>query len=151
MEAKRLLIEQYGLPSVPCSRWGESKSFTRTELLRGMLWYVFSRYIRQRDAGRCISCGRQKSFEELQAGHFAPVGGNDTELCFDEKNVNGECAECNAGWDNWHLVPMKRNLIIKYGEEAVLDIERRKEMKRAVKWDESVYVTKILFYHSKLK
>lgn len=151
MELKRTIIEQYGLPSLDCSRWGKAKAPTRQDILKGMLWTVFARYIRQRDAGHCISCGFPKMYEELQAGHFAPVGGNDIELCFDEQNVNGECATCNADFDGWHLVPMRRNLVLKYGEEAVLKIEQRKNAKRAIKWDEAVYVEKIFYYYQKLK
>lgn len=151
MQFKKLIIEQYGLPSIECSRYGTAKKPTRSDILKGMLWTVFSRYIRQRDAGVCISCGMKKAYEELQAGHFAPAGGNDIELCFDEKNVNGECATCNAAFDGWHLVPMRRNLVMKYGEAVVLDIERRKDQKKAIKWDEAVYVQKILYYHNQLK
>jgi len=151
MLLKKTIIEQYGLPSILCSRWGTAKSPSRSDILKGMLWNVFARYIRQRDAGICITCGSYKTFEELQAGHFAPVGDSDIELCFDEKNVNGECSTCNANFDGWHLVPMKRNLISKYGEKTVLDIERKRESKRVIKWDESVFVEKIFYYHQKLR
>lgn len=151
MELKRLIIEQYGLPSIKCSRWGTAKSPSRKDILKGMLWTVFGQYIRQRDAGVCISCNMYKMYEELQAGHFAPVGGNDIELCFDEQNVNGECSTCNADFDGWHLVPMRRNLVRKYGEEAVLAIEKRREQKRVIIWDEAVYVEKIFYYYQKLK
>jgi hypothetical protein len=151
MELKKLIIETYKLPQLDCSRWGGAKKPSRTDILKGMLWFVFSKYIRQRDQGRCISCGNQKTYEELQAGHFAPAGGNDLELCFDEKNVNGECYTCNADFDGWHLIPMRRNLIAKYGLAAVENIEKLRGYKRCIKWEEKDYVNKILYYHNKLR
>jgi hypothetical protein len=152
MELKKEIIEQYGLPKIPCSRWGINKTFTRQDILKGMLWYVFSRWVRRRDNGMCIACGLPKTYEELQAGHFAPVGGNDLELCFDELNVNGECETCNADFEGggWHLVLMKPNLVKKWGQVEVDRIEQLKSMKRATKWDESVYVEKIKYYYQSL-
>lgn len=85
-----------------------------------------------------------------QAGHYVPVGGNDVELCFDERNVNGECETCNA-FDPFHLVPMKKNLISKYGIETVEELERLRDMMRAVKWEEAEYVTRIHKYVTLLK
>lgn len=151
MELKRVLREQYNLPQIDNTRWGTAKAPTRSDILRGMLWTVFARYIRHRDAGRCITCNAFKTYWELQAGHFAPVGGNDIELCFDEQNVNGECPTCNADFDGWHLIPMRRNLVVKYGEEAVRNIEKRREAKQAIKWEEGEYVKRIIYYHSQLK
>jgi len=147
MELKRLLLEQYGLPMLPCSRYGLGKAPTRTDILKGMLWYIFSLFIRLRDKKLpCISCG--EFCGELQAGHFAPVGGNDIVLCFDEQNVNGECPTCNADFQGggWHLVGMRKNLITKYGIEVVESIEKRKGQKLAIKWDEQDYVTRIKYY-----
>lgn len=147
MQLKKDVIEQYQLPNIECKRWGTAKKPSRTDILRGMLWTVFSMYIRLRDAGTCISCGRTKTFLELQAGHFVPVGGNDVELCFDEKNVNGECAACNADFDGWHLIPMRKNLVAKYGEDEVCELENRKAQKRAIKWEEKEYVDRIKHYY----
>lgn len=146
MELKREVIESWGLPSIPCNRWGTAKKPTRTDILKGMLWTVFSAYIRKRDAHLpCISCSEK--FDVKQAGHFVPVGGNDLELCFDEKNVNGECEGCNA-YDPFHLVPMRRNLIIKYDLETVENLERLRSQKRAIKWEEGEYAKRILHYHA---
>lgn len=151
MELKREIIEQYGLPMLPCSRYGMGKAPTRQDVLKGMLWHIFSLFIRLRDRDLpCIACGLMK--ENKQAGHFAPAGGNDLELCFDEKNVNGECSECNAdfGGDGWHLIQMRRNLLGKYGGGVVIGIETLKSQKRAVKWEEYIYVEKIKYYFNKV-
>ena len=152
MGLKKLLCEIYSLPNVPCARWGTGKKPTRQDILKGMLWYVFSRWIRQRDKGVCIACGLFKTYEELQAGHFAPAGGNDLELCFDEHNVNGECEGCNGDFvgTGWHLIEMRKNLIVKFGVEEVELIETLKAQKRATKWEELEYAIKIRDYHERL-
>lgn len=150
MAMKREICKQYELSNIECKRWGTTKGATRTDLLRGMLWNVFSRYIRNRDKGVCISCGARKTYEELQAGHYVPVGGSSVVLWFDEQNVNGECEPCNA-WDSFHLVPMRVNLLRKYGDSAVIEIERIKGMKSTVKWSEVEYVQRIKHYLDKLK
>ena len=144
------LRETYDLPVITCSRYGTSKSATRTDLLKGMLWAVFAKCIRKRDKGQCISCGLPKTYEELQAGHFAPAGGNDLELLFMEENVNGECEGCN-GFDLFHLVPMRSNLIKKWGIEKVQEIEEKRQRKGVVKWTELDYVQRINHYYEQLK
>lgn len=144
MALKRELIERYDLPNLECQRWGRGKGATRTDILRGMLWNVFSKFIRRRDKV-CISCGRPKTFEELQAGHYAPVGGTSVELWFSETNVNGECEHCNA-FDAFHLVPMRKNMIAKYGLQIVENIDRIKKRKLSVKWEESQYIRRIKIY-----
>ena len=78
-------------------------------------------YIRLRDAGKpCISCGK---YNTLQAGHYWPVGGYDG-LRFDELNINGECAYCNA-WDKAHLIGYRKNLIKKIGLKSVEALDER--------------------------
>lgn len=63
--------------------------------LRGVLWYVFSKFIRERDKDLpCINCGLMK--EDRHAGHFIPTGkcGWDG-MVFDDMNVHSECSSCN--------------------------------------------------------
>lgn len=163
MEAVARLREQYDIPAeIKPSRWGDTKTFNRFNYLKGILWAVFSVYIRKRDMGlladqgeyeghpaymgRCICCGKRKDYSEMQAGHFAPVGGGSIDLCFDEKNVNAECAGCNADFHGWHLIPMRRNLVGKYGEEVVIHIEQRRDSQASVKWSEADLVERIHFY-----
>jgi hypothetical protein len=86
-----------------------------------------------------------KTYDELQGGHYVPVGGNDLELCFSEVNVNGECEGCNA-FDPFHLVRMRKNLIQKYGEAKIEELDTLQSQKRAVKWEESTYVELINKY-----
>lgn len=86
---------------------------------------VFNAYIRKRDSQdgyfTCISCGQTKTTDLMDAGHYVPVKGSSA-LRFDEYNVNGECKSCN-GFDQFHLIGYRRNLIDKVGERKVMELE----------------------------
>jgi 5-methylcytosine-specific restriction endonuclease McrA len=86
---------------------------------------VFNAYIRKRDSDNgyftCISCGQTKDTTQMDAGHYVPVKGSSA-LRFDEYNVNGECKSCN-GFDQFHLIGYRRNLIDKVGERKVMELE----------------------------
>lgn len=82
---------------------------------------VFNSFIRQRDSQdgyfTCISCGQTKPVSEMDAGHYVPVN-NGSFLRFHEDNVHGECKGDN-GFNQFHLVPYRKNLIEKIGLERV--------------------------------
>ena len=66
--------------------------------LRDRLDTVFSKYIRLRDAMpsgtfRCISCGKIKTLDQADAGHYFSRVHMNTR--FDEDNVHDECRYCN--------------------------------------------------------
>ena len=86
---------------------------------------VFNAYIRKRDSEdgyfTCISCGQTKTTDLMDAGHYVPVKGSSA-LRFDEYNVHGECKSCN-GFDQFHLIGYRRNLIDKVGERKVRELE----------------------------
>lgn len=150
MAQKRALIEKYNLPSLPCSRWGTSKKTTDADLLRGMLWTVFSKYIRQRDVEKsCITCNLPLA-GDIQAGHYVPVGDSSVTMWFREDNVHGEHSNCNANWNEWHLVPMRKNMVRLYGEKHVSEMDSYAGRKDAQKIDDMWYVDKIKYYHSLL-
>lgn len=61
-------------------------------------WPFFSKYIRLRDADengmcKCVTCGVEKHFKDMQAGHG--VGGRHNYLLFDEEIVFAQCPACN--------------------------------------------------------
>ena len=91
---------------------------------------VFNRYIRNRDSQdgyfTCISCGQVKAQDVMDAGHYVPVKGSSA-LRFDEYNVNGECKSCN-GFDQFHLIGYRRNLIDKIGERMVMHLESQSRL-----------------------
>ena len=95
---------------------------------------IFNRYIRQRDSQNgyftCISCGITKDTSQMDAGHYVPVK-NSSSLRFDEYNVNGECKGCN-GFDQFHLIGYRKNLIDKIGERMVMHLESQHRLLK--KW-----------------
>ena len=94
---------------------------------------IFNAYIRQRDSENglftCISCGQVKPTELMDAGHYVPQK-NSSALRFNEYNVNGECKSCN-GFDQFHLIGYRKNLINKIGIEMVEYLEtNNREVKK---------------------
>lgn len=147
MDRKRKLCEDYDLPIIQCRRWGTGKNPTRTELLRGMAWTVFSQYIRDRDMGKpCISCDIILELGAIQAGHYVPVGGSSIAMHFREDNVHGECPTCNADFHGWHLVPMRKNMVHIYGEDHVQRLDEEALRKSNFKPVEQYYVDIIRRY-----
>jgi Bacteriophage Lambda NinG protein len=98
---------------------------------------VFNRYIRQRDSEdgwfQCISCGFGYYTDLMDAGHYVPQKGG-SYLRFHEWNVNGECKRCN-GFDEFHLIGYRKNLINKIGEENVKWLEDNRHTVK--KWSRS--------------
>lgn len=84
---------------------------------KGVFWYWFSLYVRERDVrewGTCISCGKFITMDTCQAGHFMPARDCGRDLLFDERNVNAECSSCNA-FDETHLLGYAENLDKRFG------------------------------------
>jgi len=82
---------------------------------------VFQYYIRLRDVmpggyGRCISCGKIRPFNHLQAGHFYSRRHMSTR--WNEDNVHAECEGCNC-FDGDHLLSYQQNLAKKIGMERM--------------------------------
>ena len=91
---------------------------------------VFNKFIRERDSENgyftCISCGKTLPIEQMNAGHYVPVK-NSSALRFNEYNVNGECQYSN-GFDEFHLIGYRKNLIDKIGEGMVIYLEQNSRL-----------------------
>lgn len=117
---------------------------------KGIYWYYFSLFIRQRDVekyGTCISCGRPITVDTCDAGHFMPAEDCGRDLLFDEINVNAECSHCNA-WDGTHLLGYAEGLDRRYGVGTALGLRARRDMHKANKevvkdWKAIQYAEKI--------
>lgn len=91
-------------------------------------WGWFSKYIRLRDCiettkskdrGRCCTCGIEKPFEELQAGHL--LGGRTNDVLFDETGVHAQCFRCNdKNRGNGEHRKYIQFMIRKYGKEFTM-------------------------------
>jgi hypothetical protein len=111
-----------------------SKSLTLPKLT-AKAQKVFNAWIRQRDSKNgyftCISCFKTLPVESMNAGHYVPVKGGSA-LRFNEHNVNGECQRCN-GFDEFHLIGYRKNLILKIG---LKNVEKLEKMRNDIhKWD----------------
>ena len=100
------------------------KSLTLSKLM-AKAQKVFNAWIRQRDSKdgyfTCISCFKTLPVNQMNAGHYVPVKGGSA-LRFNEYNVNGECVRCN-GFDEFHLIGYRKNLIKKIGQRNVNMLE----------------------------
>ena len=120
------LMREYGMPNY---KSGRQALRYKSPPEKGIAWYWFSHYIRLRDAlkwGKCISCDKPITFDEMDAGHFAPAKDCGLALLMDEKNVNGECNHCNA-WDSVHLWGYEKNLDLRYGAGTANVLKERYE------------------------
>lgn len=111
---------------------------------------IFSLYIRLRDAmpngyTRCISCGKIKSFEDMDCGHFYSRTHMATR--YDEDNCHAECKACNR-FSADHLIAYQTNLIRKIG------ISRFEKLgikaKSTCHWLDSELVERIKYYSQKV-
>ena len=85
-------------------------------------------FIRSRDANcPCISCGATSS-PQWDAGHFRPSGVNSA-LRFDERNIHKQCVRCNQ-YLSGNLIHYRAGLVVKIGEQAVIELENNHETKR---------------------
>lgn len=112
-KTKIALWREFGVPD---------NAYRRYQGIKGIFWYYFSLYIRERDVrmyGTCISCGRGITVDNCDAGHFMPAGQCGRDLLFDEINVNAECKSCN-GFDETHLFGYAEGLDRRYGEGTAI-------------------------------
>jgi len=106
-------------------------------------WDTFSVFIRQRDGGKCVTCGAVKHWKEMQAGHYRTGATCKLPLFFDERNVHCQCVRCNINLSgNWRAY--QNFMHMKYGEE--IDAEFDEINKTLVKWDKMDYVRLIEKY-----
>ena len=97
---------------------------------------IFNKYIRKRDSKdgyfECISCGKILPIEKMNAGHYVPVS-RSSFLRFHEWNVSGECSYDN-GFNEFHLIGYRRNLIEKIGLTAVEWLEKMEQDVKLHQW-----------------
>ena len=122
------LFRQYELPEwlVKAGKWGLRY---KTPIEKGIYWYKFSLFIRERDVakyGTCISCNRSITVDTCDAGHFAPASNCGLDLLFHPLNVNAECSYCNA-FDGMHLIGYAKNLDKRYGAGTAEKLHNMRE------------------------
>ena len=124
----------------------KKKGNTPSAKLKKRLWAIFSQYIRNRDNGICISCGKQYFWKKTDAGHYIPrTAGLAT--YFDERNVNCQCTYCNR-WMHGNLSRYAIALRKKYGETILEDLDNKR--KTITKITDIEYIELIKKYKVKL-
>lgn len=114
--------------------------------LKKQLWQVFSEYIRQRDSGVCISCGKKDFWRKMDAGHYIPKTAG-LSLYFDERNVNCQCTHCNR-WLHGNLSRYAVELRKKYGENILEELDTKRHQTKIITYEE--YKELIERYKTKL-
>lgn len=115
--------------------------------LKKKLWKVFSEYIRQRDKGICISCGKKDDWKNTDAGHYIPKTAG-LSIYFDERNVNCQCTYCNRfmhGNLSRYAIALRR----KYGENILEELDEMRVKTRKI--DVVEYTNLIAYYKEKIK
>ena len=118
--------------------------------LKRRLQVKVNAYVRHRDSKdgyfTCISCGEKHPVSKMNAGHYIPVG-RSQKLRFHEENIHGECQRCNL-FDEFHLIPYRKNLIDKIGIDMVEWLEKHSKELKQWKRDEleelDIYYTSLL-------
>ena len=115
------------------------KGKTKISVLKRKLWTAFSLYIRKRDKGICFTCDRKCDGKGYHAGHFISKSVGGISLYFNEKNVHGQCYNCNINLGGNQYEYGKR-----LGEEIVKELYALKN--HTTKWNEEDYLDKIEHY-----
>lgn len=114
--------------------------------LKKELWSVFTKYVKQRDGYKCFTCGKVAQGQGMGGGHYKPKGACNLIYYFSEINVNAQCTDCNLNLQGNQVI-YRQNLVKKYGEEIVLDIENN--FRKPVK--DYPFEAKIAEYKKKLE
>lgn len=118
----------------PKKKWGKGSGKKKTETnsvkcdkALERLWKWFSIFVRLRDCptnsmgfGKCISCGKIDHYKNMHAGHYLSRRWKPTK--FHEKNVHIQCPFCNTHLKG-NVAEYRKNIVEKYGEESILEIE----------------------------
>lgn len=126
---------------------------TKRQKLIDKLDEVFGNYIRYRDKGRCITCGKvfdPSQRDEFHAGHLISRGKHSTR--WDERNVYGQCRTCNGqqNWESdnaWMLYCLQREGRLTMSEFEVVRMLSRQQHNVKNDWFE----TMIEYYKNKLE
>lgn len=124
---------------------------TRYVGIKGVLWAIFSKYIRKRDFlrynGKCVSCPSMlDDWKKGDAGHYISVSRGNFDTLFDEKNVALQCKKCNnPSWTPDASIPFARELDRRYGEGTADELFKRSN-KVGKEYSPQEYEEKIAYY-----
>lgn len=111
---------------------------------------VFSQYIRRKNAdengiSKCISCGVERHWKELQCGHF--VSRVHLALRWDEMNCHPQCPKCNVLLRG-NAVGYARFLENRFGPSVFAELDERRKI--SVKFTKADLIEMIRDYEKRL-
>lgn len=115
--------------------------------LKKILWKHFSKYIRERDNFRCITCGKVGEGSGIHAGHFIPQSVGGEALRFDERNVFAQCYNCNinkGGWGERYAEVLE----CRFGREYIEKLRKIRDQERK-QWTKEELIKLIEKYRCK--
>lgn len=121
--------------------------YQSTQTLKKKFWKVFSEYIRRRDKGICISCGKRSRWQDMDAGHYIPKT-RGLAIYFDEKNVNCQCTSCNR-FQHGNLSDYAIGLKTKYGNDVLDELDYKQRQR--ISLTSMDYIEFIKIYKQKIK
>jgi 5-methylcytosine-specific restriction endonuclease McrA len=117
---------------------------TELEKQKDELWKWFSKYIRLRDKGICITCGKFAEGSGYHAGHFIASAAGGLILRYNEENVHGQCYNCNINLGGNQYEYAKKLGLKK--AEALLRLKHK-----VIPSSEFPFLEKIVYYKDKVK
>ncbi len=90
----------------------------RLGALKKRAWTFFSKWVRIRDKGICFTCGKQKDYKEMDAGHYFTRGSGGALLTFFPRNIHAQCDRCNR-WLHGNMAKYRENMVERYGQSKV--------------------------------
>lgn len=115
---------------------------SKTSVLKRKLWEVFAKFIKQRDAYTCFTCGRKVTGYGMNAGHFIPKSVGGLSLYYHEDNVHAQCSYCNLTLNgNQYIYGQK------LGSQKVSELYKLKQI--STKWTDMDFEKKINHYTRK--
>lgn len=114
------------------------------------LEFEFNRFIRIRDLGNeCISCNKKlNDIRDFHAGHYYSAG-HHSNIRFNEKNVHGQCIECNTHLHG-NLIKYRSKLKNKIGEQDLHDLDEIAYLTKKWNRDELIKLFKIYKLKNKI-
>lgn len=107
---------------------------------------IFSLYIRTRDKGICISCGKKNEITQCDCGHF--FSRSILSLRYNEKNCSAQCRLCNQ-FKGGNIKEYEKALKRKYNDNIIEEL--RKIKNKHLKLKEADYLELIEVYKKKLE
>lgn len=105
--------------------------------LKRKLWKLFSVWVKKRDKGICMACGRRASGKNYHAGHIIPKSICGVVLAFHPLNVWGTCYNCNI-WASGNSAILAQRVSEKLGYNIIQHLERIRKDTKNQQWDADI-------------